>query len=212
MSLMSEQKLPSVADTLCNAVLRAAVGSIAGGAAGSSLHAALQDAMPSRAVIDGTLNLVDVSGGALLGFVLGALWAVEAILIDSGLIARTVRAATSVLGEKRDRAAGERMLADVRISLDKLRRVQGPQGFLLRAALDLGGVTSDPSVARLAEAAEEARGRGGPKTSLSDVLADVIGANLEARLFDARALLLVLGLLLAGSADAVLLLLDSLGR
>ena len=106
-------------------------------AAGSALHAAF----PARGLIDGALTAVDVSGGALLGGTLGVLWAAEAALLGSGFVASTVRAATGVLGEDRDRAAGERMLSDVRRSLETLQQVDGPQGALLRAALDLSGVT-----------------------------------------------------------------------
>ena len=79
-----------------------------------------------------------------------------------------MRAATGVLGEDRDRAAGERMLSDVRRSLETLQQVDGPQGALLRAALDLSGVTSDPGIAKLAEAAEAARRDGGPVVRVNE--------------------------------------------
>lgn len=195
------------------AITRTFAGTILGGAAGSALHAAL--ASPSGAVIDGTLNLVDISGGLLLGSLLGGLWAVESLLLGSGMITATIRAAVSVVGEDRDRQAGDRLLTDVRISLEKLQAVQGPQGFLMRSALYWGGVTSDPGVEKLAEAAEAARlgdrKAAASQQSLSDVLGAVIGATLEARLFELRAALVVFGALLIGGIDAALLFIDSLG-
>eukprot|EP00315_Gephyrocapsa_oceanica_P048862 CAMPEP_0185531770 /NCGR_PEP_ID=MMETSP1366-20130426/107568_1 /TAXON_ID=38817 /ORGANISM="Gephyrocapsa oceanica, Strain RCC1303" /LENGTH=157 /DNA_ID=CAMNT_0028143497 /DNA_START=19 /DNA_END=488 /DNA_ORIENTATION=+ len=120
---------PKALQAVQAAFLRTLCGTAAGVAAGSALHAAY----PARGLIDGALTAVDVSGGALLGGTLGVLWAAEAALLGSGFVASTVRAATGVLGEDRDRAAGERMLSDVRRSLETLQQVDGPQGALLRA-------------------------------------------------------------------------------
>jgi len=60
------------------------------------------------------------------------------------------------------------MLSDVRRSLETLQQVDGPQGAMLRAALDLSGVTSDPGIAKLAEAAEAARRDGGPVVRVNE--------------------------------------------
>ena len=134
---------------LRNAAARVAAGTAAGGAAGAALHTALPATAP---LIDGTLNLVDVTGGLAVGGVLGALWAAEAALLGSGLVGDTVRAAGGVFGSEADRAAGDRMLSDVRKSLDRLREVEGVQGQLLRLVLDLSGITSDPGAGHLLNA------------------------------------------------------------
>jgi hypothetical protein len=217
---------------LRNAAARVAAGTAAGGAAGAALHAALPASAP---LVDGTLNLVDVSGGLAVGGVLGALWAAEAALLGSGLVGDTVRAAGGVLGSETDRAAGDRMLSDVRKSLDRLRAVEGVQGQLLRLVLDLSGITSDPGVAKLAAAAEAARrepldpaervrlnARGSDQLApptpspspaaaggLTDVLAMVVEATLEARLFDARIALIAVAALFVGGADLVLLAINN---
>ena len=216
---------------LRNAAARVAAGTAAGGAAGAALHAALPASAP---LIDGTLNLVDVSGGIAIGGVLGALWAAEAALLGSGLVGDTVRAAGGMLGSETDRAAGDRMLSDVRKSLDRLRAVEGVQGQLLRLVLDLSGITSDPGVTKLAAAAEAARrepldpaervrlnARGSDQLApptpspapaaggLTEVLAMVVEATLEARLFDARIAIVAVTALILGGTDAVLLALNN---
>ena len=217
--------------SLRNAAARVAAGTAAGGAAGAALHAALPASAP---LIDGTLNFVDISGGLAIGGVLGALWAAEAALIGSGLVGDTVRAAGGVLGSETDRAAGDRMLSDVRKSLDRLRAVEGVQGQLLRLVLDLSGITSDPGVAKLAAAAEAARrepldpaervrlnARGSDQLApptpspspaaggLTEILAMVVVATLEARLFDARIALIAVAALFVGGADFVLLAINN---
>jgi hypothetical protein len=90
--------------------------------------------------VDGTVNFNDVSRGIVIGFCLGLLWAAEEVLVGSDVISSTLRQASTigllcghlVLASCADRAAGERMLADVRSGLERLRAVDGPQGFLLR--------------------------------------------------------------------------------
>ena len=155
---------PPALALLQGALLRTMAGTFAGGAGGSVLHAALQAAVPaSRGLVDATLNAVDVAGGLLLGLVLGVLWSTEALVVRSGVVSATVRGASQILGEDADRAAGATLLASVRAALDRLRRVPGVQGVVLRGALDLLGITSDPSVAKLAEAAEAARREGAPQ-------------------------------------------------
>ena len=91
------------------------------------------------------------------------------------------------------------MLADVRASVERLQQVEGLAGMTLRTALDLGGVTSDPGIAKLAEAAEAARRERDPMStirvnesapppqrtastaqSFSNVLSMVLEATLEA--------------------------------
>ena len=98
----------------------------------------------------------------------------------------------------------------------------------MRAVLDLGGVTSDPGVAKLAEAAEAARRERGPaldagmneaaadavreKQSLAAILGSVVEATLEARLFELRVVLIAVAAVLIGGIDVLLLLLDGLAR
>ena len=211
------------------AVLRTVAGTTAGGAAGAALHAAVAAAAPAaRGLVDGALNVVDVSGGLLLGVILGVLWASEALLLGTGVISRTLVQASGLVGEDIDRAAGESLLTSVRASLDRLQKVEGVQGVLLRTVLDLGGVTSDPGVAKLAEAAKAARRERDPaldtneaepaaddvreKQSLAAILGSVVEATLEARLFELRVLLIVVAAVLIGGIDVLLLLADGLGR
>ena len=222
---------PSAVGLLQGAVLRTLAGTTAGGAAGVALHAVVASAAPAaRGLVDGALNLVDVSGGLILGLILGVLWASEALLLGTGVISRTIGQATGLVGEEVDRAAGESLLTNVRASLDRLRKVEGVQGVLLRAALDLGGVTSDPGVAKLAEAAEAARKERDPlsavrineaepaaddvreKQSLAAILGSVVEATLEARLFELRVALIAVAAVLIGGIDALLLVVDGLGR
>ena len=218
---------PPVLALAQGAMLRTFGGAAAGAAAGSAAHAAL----PASGLLDGVLNVVDVSGGLLIGLILGVLWGSESLLLGSGVVGSSVRQAISIVGEERDRAAGERLLADVRSTLDALRQVEGVQGVILRVALDLFGVTSDAGVAKLAEAAEAARReqRGAvvhiseveapdaapehdqERQSLAGVLAAVVEAKLEAILFDLRAALVVAAVFLIGSIDALLLLFNGLG-
>ena len=186
------------------AAARTLFGAVAGATTGDVLHAAL---------LDGTFNVVAVTGGGVFGLLLGMLWSVEAVVVGSGVISSTLRQVSStLLGEVRDREAGERMLSSVREGLDQLRRVGGAQGLLLRAALDLLGVTSDPGVAKLAAAAEDAQQTPATATdaSLSQVLGQVIEATIEARLFDLRLIIAFVGLVLVGSADALLAFLGGL--
>ena len=222
---------PSALALVQGAVHRTIAGTAAGGAAGVALHAGVAGAAPAaRGLVDGALNLVDISGGLLLGVILGVLWASEALLLGTGVISRTIGQATGLVGEDIDRAAGESLLTNVRASLDRLRKVEGVQGVLLRAALDLGGVTSDPGVAKLAEAAEAARKERDPlsvvrvneaepaaedvreKQSLAGILGSVVEATLEARLFELRVALIAVAIFLIGGIDAVLLVVDGLGR
>ena len=220
---------PSALALVQGAVLRTLAGTTAGGAAGVALHAAVASAAPAaRGLVDGALNVVDVSGGLVLGVILGVLWASEALLLGTGVISRTLVQASGLIGEDIDRAAGESLLTSVRASLDRLRKVEGVQGVLLRAVLDLGGVTSDPGVAKLAEAAEAARRERGPaldagtneaaaeavqeKQSLAAILGSVVEATLEARLFELRVVLIAVAAVLIGGIDLLLLLVDGLAR
>lgn len=206
------------------AVLRTIAGTAGGAAAGSAVHAAL----PASGLFDGALNLVDVSGGLLLGLLLGVLWGSESLLLGSGAIGSAIRKAVGIVGEDRDRAAGERLLADVRATLDQLQKVEGVPGIILRTSLDLAGVTSDAGVAKLAEAAEAARREDtGPvvrvneaqateaapaqeRQSLAGVLATVVEAKLEASLFDLRLALVAVAAVLVGCIDALVLLFSGL--
>ena len=78
--------------------------------------------------MDGTVNFNDVSRGIVIGFCLGLLWAAEEVLVGSDVISSTLRQASTIgllcghllLASCADRAAGERMLADVRSGLDAL--------------------------------------------------------------------------------------------
>ena len=219
---------PSALALVQGAVLRTLAGAAAGGAAGVALHAVVAAAAPAaRGLVDGALNVVDVSGGLLLGVILGVLWASEALLLGTGVISRTLVQASGLVGEDVDRAAGESLLTSVRASLDRLRKVEGVQGVLLRAVLDLGGATSDPGVTKLAEAAEAARRERDPaldtneepaaddlreKQSLVTILGSVVEATLEARLFELRVVLLAVTAVLIGGIDVLLLLVDGLAR
>ena len=102
---------PSALALVQGAVLRTLAGTTAGGAAGVALHAAVASAAPAaRGLVDGALNVVDVSGGLVLGVILGVLWASEALLLGTGVISRTLVQASGLVGEDIDRAAGESLL------------------------------------------------------------------------------------------------------
>ena len=95
--------------------------------------------MPARCFVDGTVNFNDITSSIVLGFCLGLLWAAEEVLVGSDVISSTLRQASAgllcgrlVRASCADRAAGERMLANVRSGLERLRAVDGLQGFLLR--------------------------------------------------------------------------------
>ena len=94
---------------LRNAAARVAAGTAAGGATRGATRAA-----GDRAVID-TRSTRRRYGGLAVGGVLGALWAAGRAS-RPGLVGDTVRAAGGVLGSGADRAAGDRMLSDVRKS------------------------------------------------------------------------------------------------
>ena len=92
-----------------------------------ALDAARTSAVPARGFVDGTVNFNDVSSGIVIGFCLGLLWAAEEVLVGSDVISSTLRQASTgllcgrlVRASCADRAAGERMLADVRSGLDAL--------------------------------------------------------------------------------------------
>ena len=200
-------------DSITAALGRVGGGGLLGVAGGGLVHEAVNEysalGTPAFGTIDPLLNLFDLGLGGLCGLLLGVLWACEAALLGSGAIRSYIIGAMSSLVEAEDDArAGDRALRTIREGFQTLA-VRGD--WPLRVAFLLTGLQDEPAVARLVEEAETAAQRESDAAArpFSELIAIVFESTLEARLGDARFLILGLGLVVVGSVDGAVWLFGS---
>eukprot|EP00308_Calcidiscus_leptoporus_P009643 CAMPEP_0119385836 /NCGR_PEP_ID=MMETSP1334-20130426/93129_1 /TAXON_ID=127549 /ORGANISM="Calcidiscus leptoporus, Strain RCC1130" /LENGTH=235 /DNA_ID=CAMNT_0007407209 /DNA_START=169 /DNA_END=877 /DNA_ORIENTATION=- len=188
-------------------------GTVVGAATGSIVHAAVDMYTPLLTATSGPLdaitNVADLLIGATSGLALGSLRASEAALLSNGAIRSTFNATVGkLLGAEADAAAGERALESVREGLAKL----AGGDWTLRALFFLVGFDQDPAVEKIVEEAQAAQRLGSTRRSMSEIIALVFESTLEARLNDARFLIVTLAMLTILGVDGVLWLLGTAFR
>ena len=182
--------------TLQSAASRIAGGGLLGIIAGGASHAAIAEWTPlgtdAFGAIDPFLNIFDLTIGGICGSMLGVIWALNAALLGSGVIRKTVcDAIGSMVEAEEDKAAGERALSSIRTGLQTLA---ARNDYLLRTAFFLSGFSEEPAVVRLVDEAQaEQKGSG---LAMSDIIAITFETTLEARLGDTRVLIVALAVLL----------------
>ena len=187
--------------TLQSAASRIAGGGLLGIVAGGASHAAIAEWTPlgtdAFGAIDPFLNVFDLTIGGICGSMLGVIWALDAALLGSGVIRKTVcDAIGSMVEAEEDKAAGERALSSIRTGLQTLA---ARNDYLLRTAFFLSGFSEEPAVVRLVDEAQaEQKGSG---LAMSDIIAITFETTLEARLGDTRVLIVALAVLLGGSVE-----------
>ena len=200
-----------VLDSVSGAFGRLAAGGTLGVAGGAATHAVLGAytalGTASYAIVDPLLNVFDLAGGTLLGLSLGMLWALNTALLRSGVIRDNIRGAIGALVEEEDdAAAGEKALETIRDGLATLAR----RGDLpLKLAFWASGLTEEPAVAKLVEEAQAAQEESGAGKTMSDIIALVFEATLEARLSDAAFLFTLLSLSFIGSTNTLVWLIGA---
>ena len=172
--------LPTLSEALGGGVLRCFGSAAVGVAGGGAAHAALQTYAPiQNEFIDGLVNAFSLAGAGGVGALIGALWAIEAAIVASGLITVAFQEASrAVVDSKQDELAGARALETIRSTLQGLRERPGLQGFVIGIALGLCGLYDDPAVERLAAEAEAARGR--PAGGATRTFSELLGLAVEA--------------------------------
>lgn len=199
-----EAKMPDLFSFLKAALGRIAGGGLLGIAGGSAVHAAVNQwtilGGKSFAPVDPFFNLIDLGLGFQCGLILGGLWAWDAAFLSSGAIQSNIQQAIgAVLKKEDDAVAGERALLTIK------ENVAG--NFPLRIAFFLTGLDQEPAVAKLIEEAEVQRDSTRQRP-MSEIIALLFQTTLEAKLGDARLLVLALSFFAAASIEGLILLLS----
>uniref|UniRef100_A0A7S0N618 Uncharacterized protein n=1 Tax=Cryptomonas curvata TaxID=233186 RepID=A0A7S0N618_9CRYP len=161
-------------------------------------------------LVDALMAFTEITVLTGAGLFVGTVWAFQHLLLDSEVLNQAIQRTWGALVPD-DSSLGKALDSKTRSFIKDLRSAPGVQGFIVRAILDLSGITSEPGIVRLVETVEqESRAGAARPTSMSALVIAAVNGAIAGRLDDAKvAAVLVCAAGVAG-ADGLLLLFDRL--